>query len=359
MIIIAPLGAYVGGILAKGIAFLDSNAPALVPTIVGGIQPFLVFFGMHLAIFPPLQTIQLADMGYEIVSGPGFLAANLAIAGATMGIAVRSRNKSVKELAFSSGFTALCGITEPAIYGTIVKFKRAILAVVVGGVSGGLFAGIFHLKRYAIATPGIPALPTFIGEDPNNFFIAVGTVIIAFIVAFIVAYFFGIKEESPQMAEGAKKVETQENTIYSPIHGNVIPREDIPDPTFAGGVLGEGVGIEPSEPKVYAPFDGTVVMTADTKHALGLRSDDGIELLIHVGIDTVDMNGEGFEMKCKTGDTIQCGQILLEFDPKKIKQAGHPSVTAVLVGNSQDYKKIEIQKKGDAQALETLMTVEK
>lgn len=358
LIIIAPLGAYIGGILAKGIAFLDTNAPALVPTIVGGVQPFLVFFGMHLAIFPPLQTIQLADMGYEIVTGPGFLAANLAIAGATMGIAVRSKNRSVKELAFSSGFTALCGITEPAIYGTIVKFKRAILAVIIGGVSGGLFAGIFHLKRYAIATPGIPALPTFIGEDPNNILFAVGTVIIAFVVSFAVAYLFGIKDEPAAEAPVMEKIETENNTIYSPINGNVIERKDIPDPTFAGGVLGEGVGIEPSEPRVYAPFNGTVVMVADTRHALGLQSDDGIQLLIHVGIDTVDMNGDGFDVKCSVGDTIQCGQTLLEFDPEKIKKAGHPSVTAVLVGNSEDYKKVTITKTGETKALDKIMVAE-
>lgn len=355
LIIIAPIGAYVGGVLAKGIAFLDTNMPAIVPTIVGGIQPFLVFFGMHLAIFPPLQTIQLADMGYEIVTGPGFLAANLAIAGATMGIAFRSKNKSVKELAFSSGFTALCGITEPAIYGTIVKFKRAIPAVIIGGVSGGLFAGVFHLKRYAIATPGIPALPTFIGEDPNNILIAIVTVIISFTVAFVVAYIFGVKEEVNKVSEKNPQINTEPNTVYAPLSGKVIPLEEIPDPTFASGVMGKGVGIDPDSDTVFAPFDGTVIMVTDTKHAIGLKSNDGIEILIHVGIDTVEMKGKAFELMCKEGDTINCGQPILKFNPYEIKKAGYSNITAVLITNSDDYSEMNIEKFGNVSVSQKIL----
>ncbi|CVI70966.1 PTS system beta-glucoside-specific EIIBCA component [Clostridiales bacterium CHKCI001] len=355
--VLAPMGGYVGSVLAKGIAFLDTNVPVLVPTIVGGIQPFLVFFGMHLAIFPPLQTIQLADMGYEIVTGPGFLAANIAIAGAAIGVAVRSKQKSVKELAFSSGFTALCGITEPAIYGTIVKFKRSIPAVVIGGVSGGLFAGIFHLKRYAIATPGIPALPTFIGEDPNNIIIACGTVIVAFVVSFLAAYIIVGKDKTAVTVGEQSGIEIESDTVYSPVVGNVIPLEKIPDPTFAGGVLGKGVGVEPSENKVYAPFNGSVIMTADTKHAIGLRSEDGIELIIHVGIDTVDMNGNGFDLKCKVGDTIRYGQTLMTFDMEEIKKAGHPATTAVLVTNSTDYAEVSAVKIGQVTVSDKILIV--
>lgn len=357
LIIIAPIGAYVGGILAKGIAFLDANMPAVVPTIVGGIQPFLVFFGMHLAIFPALQTIQLADMGYEIVTGPGFLAANLAIAGATMGIAVRSKNKSVKELAFSSGFTALCGITEPAIYGTIVKIKRAIPAVVIGGVSGGLFAGIFHLKRYAFANPGIPALPTFIGEDTNNILIAIATVIIAFVVSFVLAYMFAIKEEVLEASEKNSEIITESEAVYAPLSGNIIPVEEIPDPTFASGIIGKGVGIEPDGDTVFAPFDGTIVMVTGTKHAIGIKSNDGIEILIHVGIDTVQMEGKPFELKCKEGDTVRCGQPILKFDTSEIKKAGYSNITAVLITNSDEYSGIKVEKLGKTPACEKILCV--
>lgn len=348
LIVLAPLGSYIGSILSGGIAFLDQNVPVLVPTIVGAVQPLLVFFGMHLAIFPPLQTIQLAEMGYETVCGPGFLAAILACAGATLGFALRSKDKNVKELGFSTGFTALCGVTEPAVYGIIVKYKQIIPAVVLGGVSGGLFAGIFHLKRYTIATPGIPALPTFMGEDPNNIFIAIGTVCIAFFVSATAAFFLGAEKKHAKAAAGAdgqgmeSQSETQvnlpaaePNTLYAPLEGEVVPLEQVPDETFASGVLGQGFAVKPSKPCVYAPFDGTVIQTMDSKHAVGLQSKDGMEVLIHVGIDTVDMNGEGFDLKCNEGDEVKRGQLLLSFD----------------------YASVNVEKTGPAEVMDKILTV--
>ena len=346
LIVLAPLGSYIGSILSGGIAFLDQNVPVLVPTIVGAVQPLLVFFGMHLAIFPPLQTIQLAEMGYETVCGPGFLAAILACAGATLGFALRSKDKNVKELGFSTGFTALCG------------------------VSGGLFAGIFHLKRYAIATPGIPALPTFMGEDPNNIFIAIGTVCIAFFVSATAAFFLGAEKKPAKAAAGAdgqgmeSQSETQvnlpaaePNTLYAPLEGEVVPLEQVPDETFASGVLGQGFAVKPSKPCVYAPFDGTVIQTMDSKHAVGLQSKDGMEVLIHVGIDTVDMNGEGFDLKCNEGDEVKRGQLLLSFDPEAIRRAGHPDITVVAVTNSFDYASVNVEKTGPAEVMDKILTV--
>lgn len=369
LIALAPLGSYIGSILSNGIAFLDENVPVLVPTIVGAVQPFLVFFGMHLAIFPPLQTIQLAEMGYETVCGPGFLAAVLACAGATLGFAIRCKDKSVKELGFSTGFTALCGVTEPAVYGIIVKYKQIIPAVVLGGLSGGLFAGIFHLKRYAIATPGIPALPTFMGEDPNNIFVAIGTVCIAFAVSLVAALILGgeRKAKKTDAAENSVKPEAlvnaetpaEPNTLYAPLTGEAVPLAEVPDETFASGILGDGFAIKPSEPYVYAPFDGTVIQTMDSKHAVGLQSKDGMEVLIHVGTDTVDMNGEGFDLKCGEGDEVKRGQLLLSFDPEAIRKAGHPDITVIAVTNSMDYASVKLEREGSVRAMDKVLTVSK
>lgn len=365
LIILAPLGSYIGSLLSSGIGFLDENVPVLVPTIVGAIQPFLVFFGMHLAIFPPLQTIQLAEMGYETVCGPGFLAAVLACSGATLGFAIRCRDKNVKELGFSTGFTALCGVTEPAVYGIIVKYKQIIPAVVVGGLAGGLFAGVFHLKRYAIATPGVPALPTFMGEDPNNIFVAVGTVCIAFIVSLVGALILGGENKKAKGAQNTQQIEAaadtpaEPNTLYAPLNGEVVPLAEVPDETFASGILGLGFAVKPSKPCVYAPFDGTVIQTMESRHALGLLSKDGMEVLIHVGIDTVDMNGEGFDLKCKEGDEVKRGQLLLSFDPEAIKKAGHPDITVVVVTNSMDYTSVNVEKTGKTKAMDRILTVVK
>lgn len=364
LIVLAPLGAYIGSVLSGAISFLDSNVPVLVPTIVGGIQPFLVFFGMHLAIFPPLQTIQLAEMGYETVCGPGFLAAVLACSGATIGFGIRTRDKNAKELALSTGFTAFCGVTEPAVYGIIVKYKQIIPAVVLGGVCGGLFAGIFHLKRYAIASPGVPALPTFIGEDPNNIFVAIGTVCIAFVVSLVASYLLSGEKKSaakpaaPADADLHPTDTAAAHTLYAPLTGTVIPLEKVPDETFSAGILGQGLAIQPDDPTVYAPFDGTVIQTVDSKHAVGLRSADGMEVLIHVGIDTVEMNGQGFTLHCQEGEAVRRGQRLLTFDPKAIEAAGHPTVTVVIVTNSDDYKAVKTLKTGAAAAMDPILTVE-
>lgn len=362
LIALAPLGAYIGGILSGVIGFLDGKVPVLVPTIVGAIQPFLVFFGMHLAIFPPLQTLQLAEMGYETVCGPGFLAAVLACSGATIGFGIRTKDKKAKELAFSTGFTAFCGVTEPAVYGIIVKYKQIIPAVVLGGISGGLFAGIFHLKRYALATPGVPALPTFIGEDPNNIFVAIGTVCIAFVVSLVAAFILSGEKKETKKANNQTDVTstlpTQPNTLYAPLTGQVIPLEQVPDETFSAGILGNGFAIQPTVPNVYAPFDGTVIQTMDSKHAIGIQSNDGMEVLIHVGIDTVDMNGTGFTLHCAEGDQIKRGQLLLTFDPKAIAKAGHPTVTVVVVTNTDLYASVNLEKAGSVVAMEPVLTVQ-
>lgn len=367
LMLLAPLGAYIGSLLSGALSFLDRTVPLLVPTIVGGVQPFLVFFGMHLAIFPPLQTIQLAEMGYETVCGPGFLAAVLACSGAAIGFGLRTRDKNAKELALSTGFTAFCGVTEPAVYGVIVKYKQIIPAVVLGGVCGGLFAGVFHLKRYAIASPGVPALPTFIGEDPNNIFIAIGTVCIAFVVALVASYLLsGDKKTAKQNAPAPAAPDAdlhptgqaQAHTLYAPMAGKVIPLEEVPDETFSSGILGQGLAIWPEGSTVYAPFDGTVIQTVDSRHALGLCSTDGMEVLIHVGIDTVDMNGQGFTLHCQEGDQIRRGQRLLTFDPQAIQAAGHPTVTVVVVTNSDDYQAVQPLKTGPAAAMEPVLTVQ-
>lgn len=204
LIVIGPLGSFIGGIFASILSFLDTNVPVLVPTIVGAVCPLLVFAGMHLAIFPSLQTIQLAAMGYETVCGPGMLASNMAIAGATLATAFRVKSAKNREMSISTGITALCGITEPALYGVVFKFHKPLIAGMIGGAVGGLFAGIMHLKRYAFATPGIPALPTFMGDDPMNIVIAIATVAIAFAVAFVVSWVLGVDEDASK-APAAQK----------------------------------------------------------------------------------------------------------------------------------------------------------
>lgn len=194
---------------------------------------------------------------------------------------------------------------------------------------------------------------------------AIGTVCIAFFVAMVAAWILtkkteGKAETAAPQAPAADLIPEQASvprTMYAPMSGTVVELKDLPDETFASEVLGQGVGIQPEGNTVYAPFDGTVIQTVDSKHAVGLRSDDGMEVLIHVGIDTVDMNGQGFTLYCAQGDTVKRGQRLLTFDPQAIQAAGHPTVTAVLLTNSDDYPALAIRQPGPCQAMDALWTV--
>jgi PTS system beta-glucosides-specific IIC component len=195
-LIIMPLGNYVGSILAVGVNFLEEHCSLLLYTIIGGTWPLFVFAGMHMAIFPPIQLAQYASRGYETVSGPSTLAANIAVGASCLAAALRSKNHKTRELGISCAITALCGITEPALYGFVFKYKRPLVATIIGGACGGFFAGLVHLKRYVLSTPSIPAIGIFVGEgDPMNIIYAVITAAIGFCVAFIVSYALGIEEE--------------------------------------------------------------------------------------------------------------------------------------------------------------------
>lgn len=357
LIVIGPLGSYLGKIFAIGLAFMDTHAPVLVPTIVGIVCPLLIFVGMHLAIFPALQTVQRADMGYETVCGPGMLASNMAVAGATLAVAIKSKNAKTKELGLSTGVTALCGITEPALYGIITKFKRPLIAVMVGGGIGGLFAGTTHVKRYAFASPGIPALPTFIGDDPNNIYMAIATVGVSFAAAFIISWFLADREDGGSTAkkEQTPAIATEAKTVYAPVNGTVVPMDQIQDPVFSSGDLGTGCGIDPEDGTVLAPFNGEITMVADTKHAIGLLSEDGVEALIHVGINTVELDGKGFQVFCQEGDKIVCGQKLMTFDRKIIKDGGYKDTVVVLVTNTDEYDNVSLEAAGKSASLTKLL----
>jgi PTS system beta-glucosides-specific IIC component len=195
-IVIMPLGNYIGSLLAVGVNFLEAHCSLLLYTIIGATWPLFVFAGMHMAIFPPIQLAQYASRGYETVSGPSTLAANIAVGASCLAAALRSKNHKTREMGISCAITALCGITEPALYGFVFKFKRPLIATMIGGGCGGFFAGFVHLKRYVLSTPSIPSLGIFVGEgDPMNIVYALITAAIGFGVAFIVSYILGIEEE--------------------------------------------------------------------------------------------------------------------------------------------------------------------
>lgn len=340
LVAIGPLGNYLGIGLGHIFAFLNTEVSWLVPTIVGATTPLLVMVGMHYGLIS-IGITELASKGFDPVAGPGMLVSNVAQGGAGIAVALRAKNKNLKALAGSAGFTAVLGITEPILYGVNLKYKRPLVAAMIGGGVGGLFLGIMGVGRFAQVPPGLLSLPSYIGPDGFAILIyAVIGIIISFIVSFVVSYFLGIKED-PETTESAEiateKKAVAEDVVYAPITGKSVELKEVDDGVFSQEILGQGVAIIPEEGKVYAPIDGTVSALLDSNHAIGITSTGGAEILIHVGIDTVQLDGRYYSPKVEQGQQVKKGDLILEFDLEAIKKEGYPVITPIIVTNSADF----------------------
>lgn len=359
--IIGPIGNIVGSYLALVFEFLSKNASWAPAVIVGTFLPLMVMFGMHTAV-GPLGTMQLAQLGYDSIFGPRCVCSNIAQGVAAFVVSIRTKNKKDKSLALSSSVTALMGITEPVLYGVNLPKKYPLVAAMIGGGCGGLFAGLTHTHRFATGSSGIPAILLYIGDDTMrylyNIIIAlVITVVVTAIVTWILSIRYETSEEiTEENTTEDIKVETQEaGSVCAPVDGEMIAQEEISDETFASGVLGKGVGINPETGHVYAPFSGTIGAVADSGHAIGLTDQDGREILIHVGIDTVAMEGKGFSPKVKQGDVVKAGQEILSFDREMIKKAGYKDTVIVILTNMDESADVELRQPGKVKAGEKII----
>lgn len=351
--LLAPLGLMIGNVLQVVINTIYGFAPWLAMLLFAGAMPFIVMTGMHWA-FVPACLLALADPGYEMMLIPAMLCSNTAQAGATFGAAFKTKDPEMRQMAIPAGISALlAGVTESAMYGVTLRLKKPMVAACIAGAVGGLISGIVNLKAYAFATPCLTAIVQFISPDGgSNFMFAcivfAVVLVLSFILSFIMTPAHEAEEEPAVETPAASKAPaapaiTGKVEIDAPIPGEVIPLSEVKDQTFASGVLGEGYAIIPSEGKVYAPFDGTCDNLFDTLHAMGLVSDSGVELLIHVGLETVGLNGTPFKAHIKSGDTFKKGDLLLEFDIDAIKAAGCETQTPVIVTNAEDVGGITIE----------------
>ena len=356
LIVIGPLGTFLGDGLANGIRWLNEYASWLIPMIVGGFTPLLVMTGMHYALIS-IGINSLAKFGFDTVAGPGMLVSNIAQGGAVLAVAVRSKNVKLRSLGISTGISAILGITEPALYGINLPYRKPLYAAMIGGGLGGLFLGIMGVGRYQQVPPGILALPSFLGDDGfSNLIYAVIGIVIAFIGAFVAQLFFGIDEpEAPKTT--TKTIEIKEATIAAPMDGQVLPLSAVNDEVFSQGLLGQGVAIQPTDGMVYAPFNGTVSVFLDSRHAIGLTGDNGVELLIHCGIDTVSLNGKGFTAHVKQGDIVEKGDLLLEMDLAFIQSHNLATTTPILVTNTPEYNEVIPTSQTDIQMGQALINV--
>ena len=366
LIILGPLGAICGNVLSDVVYFIHDKLGFIAVGLVAGIYPFVVMAGMHHA-FTPIKLGMIATTGYENFICIGELCSNMAQGAASLAVAIKSKNKDFKQIAGSSAFSALlAGITEPALYGVTLRLKRPMLGACIGAVAGGLFGGFFQLKCFGIATPAIVTIVQYVEESrPMGLLIAALTILITVIVAFIATmligfedvvdeddeeeYFEEVKEE-PELTDG------EEITVLNPLAGEIVSLNQVKDATFSQEILGKGVAVVPAEGVVYAPFDGKVDMMFETGHAVGLTSDKGVELLIHVGIDTVNLKGQYFHPMKKTGDEVKKGDVLLTFEKEKIEQE-YDLMTPVIISNTNRYQEIKAVKTGKANVLDSILTI--
>lgn len=356
LVAIGPLGNICGQLLGDAIGMLNHYVSWLVPLLVGTFTPLMVMTGMHYGLIP-IGINLLATTGFDTVAGPGMMVSNIAQGGASLAVAFRCKNTEIKSLAASAGISAVCGITEPAMYGISLRFKKPLIAAMIGGGATGLFIGIMGVGRYAQVSPGLFALPSFLGEKGiSNLIYAIIGCAIAFIVSFIISFILGIDEpkEDVKLNE-QKEIKLDDEEIFAPLKGQVISLDKVNDSVFSSGSLGKGMAIIPSEGKIYAPADGTISAFFETGHAIGVTSKHGAEILIHVGIDTVNLKGKYFYPKVKQNEQVKKGELLLEFDLNKMKEEGYDCTTMIIVTNSQQYTSVQPVKIDEADKNKELM----
>ncbi len=363
LVVLGPIGAIAGDYLAQGFTFLDEKASWLVPTIIGALCPLLVMTGMHYSLVP-ICLAQLATLGYDSFLSPGMMVSNIAQGVAAAVVAFKAKDQNMKSIAASSAITGVMGITEPALYGVNLPLKTPLYSAMIGGGCAGLYAGITGIRAFASSSLGLAALPVFIGgEGMSNFINAIISVAIAIVVTAVAALVL-VKIEVPESKENeikeAKKDNIQLNKkviIQSPMTGTVLPLSQVSDEAFASEAMGKGIAIIPEEGKVFSPVDGTIAMVFGTKHAIGLVSESGVEVLIHVGIDTVKLNGQYFNAYIESGQVVKKGDLLLEFDMDAIKEAGFSLETPVIITNTQQYLDIIETEESLIQVNKELLTI--
>lgn len=333
LLVFGPMGTWLG----EGINFvcqflMNTVGNWIVVALYAALQPFLIMLGAANFVMPVLMNF-LTTQGYDPIFLVGSLISDAAVGGALLGYFLCAKNSQQRQLFGTTAFSAFMNITEPGVYGVFVKFRRPFIAVMIGGGLGGMFAGLMGVKGYSFA--GLVSLTAWIGDgDYQNFYFAVISVIIAIVAGGVSSYLLGIPDENQDKKIDNKKVK---HVINAPVKGAMISLKEVKDKAFSSEALGKGIAIIPEDGKVVAPVSGEVVTLFPTQHAIGIKTEYGVEVLIHIGIDTVELNGKYFEAKVKQGDYVEIGQELICFDKDSIKTEGYDCTVIMVVTNSHDY----------------------
>jgi beta-glucoside PTS system EIICBA component len=363
--VFGPIGSFVGTYVSQAIIWLYNATGFIGVAVFTAIFPLLVITGMHTALTPYLLN-SLLTVGYEPIILVGMCISNFNVGVAAFAVALKSKDVTTKSTAASCGITAVAaGVTEPVIFGVNVRYKTPLYASIIGNLVGGIIAGIGKVASYEITgAAGVFAFPAYLSGGLSNLLWLLVAVVAGVIVTFVLTLIM-YKEPTATMAaedtttEQKELLETvKEEIIYAPTTGKVVPLSEIKDETFANEVLGQGIAIDTEDGNVYAPFSGEISTVFPTKHALGMTSATGCELLIHIGIDTVSLNGKHFESFVSDHAQVKKGDLLLKFDKEGIIADGYDPTVIIVVTNSDDYQKIDKTENTEVATGTTLMKVE-
>lgn len=346
-IIVGPIMQTVSQWLSTASLWIYGILPAAAGFIIGGIWQGAVILGLHWAFIPVLMN-NLMTNHFDPINGIMYCTL-FGQVGACLAMGLKAKDKNFKEIALPAALSGLFGITEPIIYGVTLPHKKAFAFASIGSAFGGMVAAACHAGMYTMPGGGIFGIPAFINPKGINmqFYGFIASLIIAIVVSFVLTMMFGdtVVPSNSKAKVQVKKAEFKDQAISAPIEGTVVELKDVKDPVFSAGTIGKGIAVKPTNNEVRAPFDGKVISVFPTKHAIGLKSENGVELLIHLGIDTVNLKGKYFESKVKDGQEIKKGDLLETFDVKEIKTAGYDTIVPIIVTNSNNFDDVIPEKK--------------
>lgn len=365
LMLLGPIATYGSMLISEFTLTIRGFSPLVAGAVVGLTWQILVIFGMHWG-FIPVYINNVMTLGYDNVMMP-FFACTFATSAVVLAIFFKTEDKKLKEMAIPNFISGIFGVTEPAIYGILLPFKKPFIISCIAGGIGGAFYGHFNFRKFIMGGMGIFELPNMMNPDGSmgNIIVALVGIAISMTVGFVLTMVFyrdpkktgetvqSPREEDRKMVE----IEIEKMTVSTPVSGKVIPLSEVQDEAFSAGVLGQGAAVIPEDNIIYAPSDGTIVNMFATGHAIGMLTDTGIEILIHVGMDTVQLNGRGFEPLVQTGDAVKKGQQLLKFDLKFITEAGYSPVTPVIITNSDDYNAVTMTNVGRIDVGDVLLRI--
>ncbi|UJF15966.1 beta-glucoside-specific PTS transporter subunit IIABC [Jeotgalibaca sp. MA1X17-3] len=340
-VVIGPIGYYFGMFLASAMMSLYETAGVAAIVLIAVFKPFLVLTGMHYALAAAFLPVFLS-LGYDAFYMVTAILPNLGQAGAAFGVFLRAKDKNLKALALSTSFSAFMGISEPALFGINLKYRRPLVGAMIGSGFGALYAAIMGVKFVAMANFGVIGILGVMPEFMLHMVIAAMITLVVSTGATFVLGFEGKVSKSKTTIEN----KTNENNvsqsdtvinIASAMDGEIVPLNEVSDPAFSSEAIGKGIAVLPKEGKAYAPADGVITVLFQTGHAIGITTEEGVELLIHIGIDTVSLNGKYFTVHVKQGDKVKQGDLLVEFDIEGIEKEGYETVTPIIVTNTDNY----------------------